>query len=93
MTPSVPNQFDIARWAREVKAATVAYQVASDKLLAYSRHGDDPREMITRLQKVVTTINELRRVCETIPESLGLLADEQYPGVIDIPEEDIHVLE
>lgn len=89
MTLSVPNQFDIARWAREVKAATVAYQVASDKLLAYARHGDDPREMIERLQRVISTINELRRVCETVPASLGLLADEEYPGIIDIPEEDI----
>jgi hypothetical protein len=93
VTPAPPTEHDIARWARDIRSAHKNYQEASDKLLAYARHGTDPRVLIERLQAVVETVDKLTRVCEAVPASLGLLRGEQFPGIITINEEDIHDLQ
>jgi hypothetical protein len=93
MTPTAPTEQDIAAQIRRIGAAHKDYYEAASALLAYARVGTDIREMIHRLNKAITAAEVLTRACEAIPESLGLLRGEQFPGIIDINEEDIHVEE
>lgn len=93
MTPRIPSEDDISAQMRNIGAAHKDYRDKASALLTYARVGTDPRELIRRLQQSAAAVEVLLRACETIQESLGLLRGEEFPGIIEINEEDVHALE
>lgn len=95
MTPAtqLPTEVSVSAYVRNVGAAHKDFYEKASALLAYARVGTDLAVLIDRLNATLAAQRALVAACNSFPESLGLLAGEDFPIVIEIPEEDIHEVE
>jgi hypothetical protein len=93
LSPQLPAEAVVSAHIRQVGAAHRDYYEKASALLAYARVGTDLAVLIDRLNATLAAQRVLIAACTSLPESLGLPAGEDFPVVIDIPEEDIHEVE